>query len=347
MPEDEKTPVTSRGLNGSAQGSILERLFHSSISDVSPSISLFSGGVAVNKPCSPVKLSDKRGVRGDILGWSSASRRRLREWLLCHRPIINHDAIGITFTIPGPPVSLIQAKALFDDFTKHFCLSHNIGLCWRLEIQKRGSFHWHALASVPQLAADVRGVKSSYSFILMGWLDCLDKLGKVDYISESGVQNNCLRSELAGAWRHSVDIQAAGDSGAWLRYLQDHASKSKQEQCPERCGRHWGVVGRRFFEASECESFLKFDDDASFYRFLRAFQRLCTPVMSHSPSRLRSPAKFADRPFSGASLGWRIRRGGRGRSVWFSRPDTVRRLHSWATITTTSINHPSNKTIQP
>lgn len=330
MPKKQKALAGNKGLKDSAQGSILERLFQSNTGDVLPSISLYPSGLAVNKPLAPTKPSNKRGVRGDITGWSAASRRRLREWLLCHKPSKNQEAIGITLTIPGPPVSITLAKKCFDDFSKHYCAHNQIGMVWRLEIQKRGSYHWHALASVPCASKRESAPKHRFAPLALAWLACLDKLGPCDHITDTCTQLNCLRSDLFGALQHAVDIQMDGDNGAWLRYLQDHASKCKQEQIPENVGRQWGVVGRRFFDASECEQFLRFPDDASFYRFLRAFQRLCTPVLNHRVARDRASGKFASRPFGGKSLGWRVRRGGRGRSVWFSRPETVKALFLWA-----------------
>lgn len=332
MPRTKKTPVTSRGSDDlfAAQGSILNRLFKSSTKPPNPSISLYNSGIALEKPVSKAGTKKGGGIRGEIQGWSSASRRRMREWLLTHEPIANYKAVGITFTIPGPPVSVQVAKDLWHNFTNDFLHDHHIGTCWRIEIQKRGSFHWHVLAAIPDACEGSGDVRKQFLNILLGWLQYLDKLGKIDHVTESYTQLGCFRSQLLGAYRHAVDFDVQGSNGAWLRYLQDHATKSKQEQCPEYCGKHWGVTGSKFFAVSPCASFLQFPSDASFCRFLRAFQRLCTPQMSHAPSRARAPLKFSSRPFGGRSLGWRIRRGSLGRTVWFSRPETVRRLYDWS-----------------
>lgn len=278
---------------------------------------------------SPVRLKARKNVggsRGVVKGWSMASRRRMRKWLLTHSPASGSISYGVTFTIPGPLVDIQRAKAMFEKFANDECAKKHVGLCWRIEIQKRGSYHWHCLASVPK---NINAKK----FFLLGWMKAIDSLGCCSHIITNEkreiVQMDVLRSNLIGAAKYAVDVQGEGDSGSWLRYLQDHASKFKQEQIPENIGRHWGVYGRKFFQEITPLHDLTFESEKHFYRFLRSLRRLCTPVMSHKKTRLGRESKFMNRPFSGSALGWSNRRGGRGRSDWFSSPDVAKRIFDY------------------
>ena len=99
----------------------------------------------------------------------------------------------------------------------------------------------------------------------------------------------------------------------WYRYLFDHSSKRKQEQIPVGVGRHWGIMGRSgFAQVMPDESSQLTLQEYS--RVVRWLQRLCTPQI---PSTLV--------PF-GSRLGFSPRRGHWGKTTWFSRPDTVRRM---------------------
>ena len=62
-------------------------------------------------------------------------------------------------------------------------------------------------------------------------------------------------------------------------------------------GRHWGVVGRKYFEKSRPMDSHEFSTSKSFSRFLRAYHRLIRPVMSYRRRRERC-RKFDKRPFA-------------------------------------------------
>ena len=150
---------------------------------------------------------------------------------------------------------------------------------------------------------------------------------------KEAIQLDAYHGSVMGADKHAVDIQKDEGKGAWLRYLQDHATKSKQEQeAGEGWGRHWGVVGRDKFERQQAYASLKFSSEKTFSKFLRVYQRLCTPGnWQFIKERVRKTwPKFEGRVFGGRARGWRITRGRHGRSVWFTNPDTVWRLAEWA-----------------
>ena len=102
-----------------------------------------------------------------------------------------------------------------------------------------------------------------------------------------------------------------------MRYLQDHASKAKQEQIPENIGRHWGVVGRKHFIESAPIVDVSLTDN-QYAKVIRAMQRLATP------SRPNTGSVF------GRSLSYSPTRGRWGHSVWFSNPVTMARMCEWA-----------------
>jgi hypothetical protein len=157
------------------------------------------------------------------------------------------------------------------------------------------------------------------------WFRLLNNLGNVEYprqVWQRDLREYVVagpRSDWPGASRHAVDVQTAGGQGAWLRYLQDHATKTKQEQIGVGLGRHWGVMGRRHLARvlpdRSCEM-----TERQYARFLRAWQRLATPrVPVEAPGKSRT-----------YKLGFRPRRGRRGAAVAFSKPETIVKLVEWA-----------------
>ena len=297
------------------------------------SIDFFPGGVKITSPATVDLPRKGGGDRGTVKGWSSSSRRRMREFLIEHKPGEGLDVYGVTLTVPGPPITPQESAHLFDHFSKNFVTRNGCGMVWRLEAQKRGAVHWHGILSsrhrlpVPWLGACLPAAVA----LRLYWLQALRVLGKVEWKQEykgGTVEGNSTRDEIPGAEIYAVDVQADGGRGAWMRYLQDHATKAKQEQIAEGFGRHWGVVGRKCFERSRPVESHQFTSRKTFTRFLRAYRRLTCPVMSHRWRREKS--KFNSRPFAGRSLGWSSSRGSRGVSVWFSKPETVKRLVEWA-----------------
>lgn len=303
-------------------------------------VAFYPGGVLLRSPRfgNTNPTGKGRRLRGAVVGWSSASRRRLRVALLTLQPSEPVPCLGGSFTIPGPVLEPAEGKKLWADFC-HTVQKAGWAFIWRLEIQARGALHWHVIAYPPLSYRSERlhgmeifpGRSSDYTAeagyqLCEFWFSSLDALGprtfSPPYRGGKGEWKKPITSveslsALPGADRHAAVVQAGGQQGAWLRYLQDHASKTKQEQIAVGIGRHWGIVGRSRLVESDPAGI----DDltrSEWFRFLRAFQRLCTPSY---------PAEGV--PF-GRRLGWRIRRGGIGSSVWFSRPDTVKRLVEWA-----------------
>ena len=138
-------------------------------------------------------------------------------------------------------------------------------------------------------------------------------MGQVTHETAKGTYTGS-RMSLPGAHKVSCDVQIGGGDGRWLRYLQDHATKAKQEQIGSGIGRHWGIIGRTCFARVMPDASVEMTE-RQYFRFLRAYQRLATP-------RVKVGGEW--------KLGRRVRRGRRGSSVVFSSPATMRRLVDWA-----------------
>jgi hypothetical protein len=265
----------------------------------------------------------------------------MRKFLITREPLQGLKLYGVTLTIPGnrwkdgriQTPSPEECAKLFDHFGKNYVTRQGCGMVWRLEVQARGVIHWHGIVAAPA-TLKAKGIEMPPAAALrFWWLDAIRVLGKHDFVQtwqgREVIVQHCYHCDVPGAEIHSVDVQEEGSRGAWLRYLQDHATKSKQEQIAQNVGRHWGVIGRKNFQQAKAEHRHKFSSNQTYHKFLRAYHRLTRPVMSHRKRREKT-TKFYGRPFAGRSLGWVNRRGTIGQSVWFSRPETVQRLQEWA-----------------
>ena len=311
---------------------------------LAPSIESFPGGVRIIGLRGHGKGNDNPPKRGEIKGWSKSSRRRMRDYLLTHQPVPGNKSYGLTMTIPGDrvlddwttkiPPSPLECRRLLNHFAKHYLTRNGCGMVWRLEVQTRGVAHWHGILSAPEFV-EYKGYPAPIAFAVREWwLDALRVLGKHQFLQKwkTGpvIVGPCYHGSVPGAERKAIDVQAEGGRGAWLRYLQDHATKAKQEQIAQGYGRHWGVVGRSKFVEINPENEKVFTSRQSYFRFWRAYHRLTRPVVSHTERRIKTGGKFTKRPFSGRSLGWCSTRGIYGTSVWYSKPEIVCRIMEWA-----------------
>lgn len=177
---------------------------------------------------------------GDIKGWSLASRRRMREWLMTHNGPDGWSAVAVDLTFPALPVGSVDPLISREDAISVFrafgmrMMRAGWGIIWRLEVQPRTETrrkdirgkeqpHYHCIGTCPP-GVDPDTARSS-------WLAVLGSRGAV-----------------RGAGDHAARVAVCDDwTGARIRYLHDHASKAKLEQVAVGWGRHWGVVGRRVF----------------------------------------------------------------------------------------------------
>lgn len=261
----------------------------------------------VNDLEQPESLEDSK--RGEISGWSSASRRRMRETLLTLAPPVGWGVYGVTLTVAGSPLSPGDSRQLWDRFRQKFGRLGECSAVWRLELQERGACHWHCIFFTPKKLMEL------HVALFKSWAALLDKFGPDEYITPAGVLKSVpCRSQHDGFFRRAIDVVDGSQSvGAWLRYLCDHASKSKQLQVCDWAGfRHWGILGRKNLKPVKASESI----------YLNARQRIafCRCMARLSCPHIRAACVF------GSRLGFENRRGVKGRSVWFSRPETIKRL---------------------
>ena len=82
-----------------------------------------------------------------------------------------------------------------------------------------------------------------------------------------------------------VDFEVIKDTGAFMRYVADHASKRKQAQMGWK-GRQWGVIGRKNLVRREPRT-LSVEEWKRFL-YVRVLRRLCR-------SRLKAPCIFGSK----------------------------------------------------
>jgi len=267
------------------------------------------------------KTSGNTGVkRGKIKGWSSSSRRRMREFMLTHKPAAQSMEFCVTLTVPGPLLKDEQVRPLWDNFG-HIIRRSGMAAVWRLEVQQRGQVHWHCLVTCPrgEMFLDVE-IGLACMRIEQGWKQALDALGDCVH-GTPGKVYTCSRWALPEASKRAwVCDHIEGEGNGWVRYMLDHASKCKQEQIASS-GRHWGVIGRT--------SFVRVDGErvelarSEYARVLRAFRKW-------NRVRIRNNKTVGTGNPWDTHLGFETSRGRRGASVWFGDAAGFARMVAWA-----------------
>lgn len=179
-------------------------------------------------------LPPKRS-RGDIKGFSSASRRRLRERLALASHVSGKTSmLGGCLTIPGDVLPPENVRKIWHDFVKAWKYkTPDIPFVWRIELQTRKQPHWHVVVYAPFERA-----KEAEENLYRLW-------GKV---ISSNIDFGTLEIKtISGFGRYGVNTKCLDDSQAAniIGYLADHTSKHKQDQLGWR-GRQWGIVNKAY-----------------------------------------------------------------------------------------------------
>lgn len=152
----------------------------------------------------------KGAKRGSVEGFSSASARRLRQYLATH--VGEGIPFAASLTLPYD-LSPSDFRSLFH----RFCVRSSLPFVWRVELTKRKRPHLHVVGWSPS------GVDGVFAFQVLWW----DVVGA--YIYRGGEEHSCVVELLRGA--------------DWFKYVACHSSKHKGEQLGW-VGRQWGVVNR-------------------------------------------------------------------------------------------------------
>jgi hypothetical protein len=84
-----------------------------------------------------------------------------------HGPSAGLHAVGVTLTVPGPPLTLDEQKKAWNAFTK-YCQRSGFSAVWRLELQRRGAVHWHLIMLGPWKDSPVS--PASYDVFKHRWI---------------------------------------------------------------------------------------------------------------------------------------------------------------------------------
>jgi hypothetical protein len=209
--------------------------------DMIPEVTIYGKGLKLRGGVgNPNAHTPPERKEGDIKGWSAASRRRMREYIMTHEAPQGWQTLAVDLTVPALPFGLDDSTISREGAVKLFGMfcdrlnRGNFGAVWRLEIQPRNNTsrldlqgipqpHWHCMVIAP-FDTDPEAISRL-------WHDALG-----------------VRSKVKGAKKHACRVVCCdGWQAARVRYLIDHSTKHKAEQIACGWGRHWGVVGRSLF----------------------------------------------------------------------------------------------------
>lgn len=297
-------------------------------------VAFYQSGVSLQFASSGGAGSSPDAKRGQVEGWSTASRRRLRKYLMTHKCKAGYKSFAVSLTVPGPVLDGEDIRKIWKHF-RTLLSRRDWGCVWRLECQERGQMHWHLVLSCPE-AVEASEVVSVWMKVLSArtidlptkvlgvadddrWKFALSDLWMMPHSGSEFVR----LSEWFGADKFACIVEpfVVDSRNRWIRYLMDHTSKSKQAQIVQVAGwRHWGKVREDCFTAAEPEDFYELSGDAAVL-FRRAV------------NRLRTPQCFSKR--KGCVFGRALGRPAglltnRGSRVLFGSPETYERLARWA-----------------
>lgn len=221
------------------------------------------GGVALGYESIPAEFGRKGpaqggGIRGQVRGYSAASRKRLL--LKLSEADRAYAAVFLTFTLPGSWDEDVAShdpavwrgwggairNAVWESVKGWGCVA------WRLEFQRRLAPHWHLMVLVPK--EDVRRAQALFGVLPAG--------------DEATARENAeRRSYWARRWWKIVGSGEASHLAAGVRierpespravvaYMGKELSKASQAtgaryyeaNFAAPCGRFWGVLGERVF----------------------------------------------------------------------------------------------------
>lgn len=244
-------------------------------------IRISANGVSLVFPRVVTSSGGNIGKRGKIKGFSRASARRLRNFLM---GVDYSNAAAVTLTHPpvmtgmkGPEAAFVSLQ--WDKSNSRYCRS----LIWRKEVTENGMPHFHCVLfpveGVGVVEASEMLVSDWIRHCLMGW-----------DISECFVQKVSADMNKAHHSKKRPSIQVL-DGSRYLRYLLDHQSKHKRVQANTE-GRAWGVWHRKLLPLVVPEEWnLEDDEKLLARRILRKVTRYarksdCSFGWKHTKGRL-------------------------------------------------------------
>lgn len=165
------------------------------------------------------------GIRGEVKGFSAASRRRLMRTIAS----VKRDAqlpLFITLTYPNSFPDARSSKKHLDTFWKRFNRAFpGHGSIWKLEPQKRGAPHYHILTWGLEPGDPI-------NFIPAAW-----------YEIAGGGDIKHLHWHM-GALGNQHCVQQVYSHNGVMRYASKYLGKTFEVEGWQKVGRYWGVVNR-------------------------------------------------------------------------------------------------------
>jgi hypothetical protein len=272
-------------------------------------VEVYPTGVQMRGKLDPLRKAPELCVRGQILGFSDAAARRLKQAFM-QLEVVGSILWSFTLTTHAS-LSPEVWRAIMKRFR---CGVRDRGWAgiWRVELQRRGTPHLHVAFWLP------RGV--DFNEVRLLWLRCTREIDDEE------------------ARRHAVKGQRIeqGDGG-WAVYMGLHSGKHKEAQLGW-IGKQWGIWNVSAFAKREpVRAVLNRYQHRS---FLRVVRRLETAARRQHFQRLKT---VADRvgarfPIAAASLDRKVRRMARrlkvpqphSRMVRLMKGATAERILEWS-----------------
>lgn len=187
-------------------------------------VAVWPNGVCLFRRASPLVRRSGGGRRGRISGFSSASRRRLRQTLLSRldpRAAGERRLLWITLTSREGDTLLLKSRlrACFEAVRR---LNVPVGIVWRLEYQRRGVAHFHLLVQAQSTGAALLAART----LVVTWL------------------RRCGDSASPAA----QCVKFVRDAVGLSLYVSDMSKLSQSNPGSDSPGRFWGLRGDFFFE---------------------------------------------------------------------------------------------------
>jgi hypothetical protein len=309
------------------------------------------------------KKQNLGGLRGAIRGFSYASRRRMRHFLITRDFLPGVLTFNVTFTLPTTDIESQEEARIFARWSLEAAKS-GWSAVWRLQVQRRGVRHWHLLVGIPSTVAvtlyrqffrltppvhfkggaagEEPAARVLWQLMCLkigeSWKSACDSLGEVGIkigkdASGANLIGRGLVSHAVGFDKYAVDIRGEFDDRT--DYIRGKSGSDGGAWCRYLCDHSTRTAqeavgkGRQWGVVGRkgfrevLPDYVAKMSDCQYARFRRGFERLATA------SRLCPGVVF------GSHLGRRVKRGRRGRAVSFCRPQTIKRLVEWAIETDT------------
>lgn len=219
-------------------------------------VQVSAGTVALATTGNPAPFGDSP-ARGEVHGWSAASRRRMMRTFaeLDFSPMEQLGGLPamVTLTLPGDWLTVAPTAAAFK---RHFLVWRKrfertwgtpwVGL-WKLEFQRRGAPHLHLYMVLPAGTVAIPGDGAADFKRWLGW-------SWADVVAHP-VADERRKHRLAGTGVDLIAGMKASDPKRLAIYFSKHSSplsgevnpKEYQHAVPDewrsRPGRFWGYVG--------------------------------------------------------------------------------------------------------